>query len=142
MPISRGGNSFVEEDGRPPASRAGRVLRRLDRGVSHAVELVAAALVVAEVVVLGVSTAARYLFAHPFPWSDELATYMFIWLAVLGAVVALRRGEHMRLTAFLRGISPDRRAWLEFGGDHACGGGPAGAGGAGLGAFRIRSARG
>jgi tripartite ATP-independent transporter DctM subunit len=38
---------------------------------------------------------------------------IFIWLAVLGAVVALRRHEHMRLTAFIRGMNPRSRAWLD-----------------------------
>ena len=84
-----------------------------DRLLSTLIELAASALVVAEVLLLGVSTAARYLFSAPFPWSDELASLLFIWLAVLGAVVALRRGEHMRLTAFIRDMRPDRRAWLD-----------------------------
>jgi tripartite ATP-independent transporter DctM subunit len=64
-------------------------------------------------VVLGSRTTARYLFAHPLPWSDEMASLLFIWLAVLGAVIALRRGEHMRLTAFVRNMSAQRRAWLD-----------------------------
>ncbi len=29
-------------------------------------------------------------------WSDELASILFLWLSMLGAVIALRRGEHMR----------------------------------------------
>ena len=38
----------------------------------------------------------------PLIWSDELASILFLWLAMLGAVIALRRGEHMRLTAWWR----------------------------------------
>jgi TRAP-type C4-dicarboxylate transport system permease large subunit len=30
---------------------------------------------------------------HPLVWSDELASALFLWLAMLGAVVALGRGE-------------------------------------------------
>src|SRR3954464_3398060 len=97
-------DAFIEEDGAPPTTAGGRVIRALDRAVTTIVEAVAAALVVAEVVLLGASTTARSRFASPLPWSDELATYIFIWLAVLGAVVALRRTEHMRLTAFIRGM--------------------------------------
>ena len=93
----------------PPAG----LLGVLDRGVSRTVEALAAALVVGEVLLLGFTTTARYAFGHPFPWSDEAASLLFIWLAVLGAVVALRRGEHMRLTAFVRGMAPRRRAWLD-----------------------------
>ena len=88
-------------------------LRALDRGFTVLTEAAAAVLVVGEAVLLGSSTVSRYAFSHPFPWVDELASLLFIWLAVLGAVVALRRGEHMRLTAFIRGMSPERRAWLD-----------------------------
>src|SRR4051794_22650990 len=112
-PAEFAGEMFVEEEGAPPVTRAGQFLRSVDRGVSRATEFAASALVVAEVVLLGISTGARYLFSHPYPWSDELATLIFIWLAVLGAVVALRRTEHMRLTAFIRGMSPRNRAWLD-----------------------------
>ena len=101
------------EAGIPVESAGTALLRSLDRGFSTVTEAAAAALVVAETILLGSSTIARYLFLHPFAWSDELASLLFIWLAVLGAVVALRRGEHMRLTAFVRGMLPQRRAWLD-----------------------------
>jgi tripartite ATP-independent transporter DctM subunit len=90
-----------------------RLFYAADRGISTIIEVAAALLVVAEVLLLGSSTAARYLFSQPFPWSDELASLLFIWLATLGAVIALRRGEHMRLTAFIRNVPPARRAWLD-----------------------------
>ena len=55
-------------------------------------------------------------FHRPLIWSDELASILFLWLAMLGAVVALRRGEHMRMTALvgqLRGppCAPISRWW-------------------------------
>lgn len=96
----------------PTAAPSG-VLGTLDRGFTVLTEATAAVLVVAEAVLLGSSTISRYVFSHPFPWVDELASLLFIWLAVLGAVVALRRGEHMRLTAFIRDMEPARRAWLD-----------------------------
>ena len=42
---------------------------------------------------------ARFVLHAPLIWSDELASILFLWLAMLGAVVAFRRGEHMRMTA-------------------------------------------
>ncbi len=47
----------------------------------------------------------------PLVWSDELAEILFLWLAMLGAVIALRRGEHMRLTALVSHL-PQR--WQKF----------------------------
>jgi tripartite ATP-independent transporter DctM subunit len=102
--------SIITTSAAPP--RTG-MIAAIDRGFTHLVEAIAAGLVVAEAVLLGCSTCARYVFNHPFPWADELAQLLFIWLAVLGASVALRRGEHMRLTAFIRDMSPERRAWLD-----------------------------
>src|SRR5438552_3095993 len=108
------GEVFVEEAGVVPASRAGRLVRSMDLAVSKVTEMAAAALLVAEVALLGSSTTARYVFAHPLPWSDELASLLFIWLAVLGAVIALRRGEHMRLPALVRIIPSPLRAWPDY----------------------------
>ena len=60
-----------------------------------------ALLVTAEIVILFVGIVARYAFHHPLIWSDELASLLFLWLAMLGTVLALRRGEHMRMTALV-----------------------------------------
>jgi tripartite ATP-independent transporter DctM subunit len=38
---------------------------------------------------------------------------MFLWLSMLGAVLALRRGEHMRMTALLSRVAPGTRAVLD-----------------------------
>lgn len=97
----------------PPASRAGRAFRMLDRAVGASIEAAAAALVAVEVVLLAAGTAARYLFDHPFPWSDELGQLLFLWLSVLGAAIALRRGQHMRLTTFIRAVPAGPRAFLD-----------------------------
>ncbi len=63
------------------------------------IEIPAALLVVAEVVVLLAGVVSRYVFHSPIVWSDELASILFLWLAMLGSVVAYRRAEHMRMTA-------------------------------------------
>ena len=47
------------------------------------------------------------------PWSDELVSILFLWLAMLGFVVALRRGEHMRMTALVAVSRPRPRAVLD-----------------------------
>ena len=61
----------------------------------------AAFLLVAEIVILFAGVVARYVLRSPLVWSDELASILFLWLAMLGAVVAFRRGEHMRMTALV-----------------------------------------
>jgi len=76
-------------------------LVRADRRLTRVLETVTALLVVAEIVILFVGIVARYGFHNPLIWSDELASLLFLWLAMLGAVLALRRNEHMRMTALV-----------------------------------------
>ena len=86
---------------------------RLDRALAWATEIPAAGLVGVEILVLLVGVISRYIFNRPLTWSDELASILFLWLAMLGSVIALRRSEHMRL-AFLVGLTPPQwRRWLE-----------------------------
>ncbi len=90
-----------------------RLAGALDTLLGHLVEIPAALLVVAEIVVLLAGVTSRYLLHAPLVWSDELASMLFLWLAMLGAVVALRRGEHMRMTALVGKASPGVRAFLD-----------------------------
>ena len=86
---------------------------RFDRIVAAITEYPAAVLVALESVILLAGVVSRYIFNAPLAWSDELASILFLWLAMLGAVIALRRDEHMRLTTFLGMMSARRRAWVE-----------------------------
>ncbi|MFG5775452.1 TRAP transporter large permease subunit [Comamonas sp. J-3] len=97
----------------PPANFLSPWARRVDHCLGLVLEFVAAALVVAEILVLFAGVVARYVFHAPLVWSDELASLLFLWLSMLGAAVALRRGEHMRMTAFINNVRRDRRAALE-----------------------------
>jgi tripartite ATP-independent transporter DctM subunit len=92
---------------------AGSRLGGVDRALGWVTEVPAALLVVAEIVILFAGVLSRYVFNKPLTWSDELASLLFLWLAMLGAVIALRRGEHMRLTTFVMLLRPQWRAWVE-----------------------------
>jgi TRAP-type C4-dicarboxylate transport system permease small subunit len=63
-------------------------LRKIERFLASLVGLLAAALVVAEIVVLFAGVSSRYLLHKPLIWTDELAGILFLWLAMLGAVLA------------------------------------------------------
>ena len=96
-----------------PANGLGRFAGHLDRALGGLVETVAAVLVLVEIIILGAGVMARYVFHAPLVWSDELASILFLWLSMLGAVVALRRGEHMRMTGLVSRVSPQTRTLLE-----------------------------
>ena len=95
------------------ATAFGRLAGGLERFLGFLVSFVAAVLVVSEIVILGAGVAARYVFHAPLVWSDELASILFLWLSMLGAVLALQRGEHMRMTGLVTRVSPQTRVLLE-----------------------------
>ena len=88
-------------------------LQKAEKWLGSTVAAVAALLVVTEIVVLFTGVSARYFFQRPLIWSDELAGILFLWLAMLGSVVAFERGEHMRMTAFVGMVSPSTRAFFD-----------------------------
>ncbi|TCR67569.1 TRAP transporter large permease subunit [Bosea sp. BK604] len=96
-----------------PATGIARLADRFDRAIGGVVEVVAALLVLVEIIILGAGVTARYVFHAPLVWSDELASILFLWLSMLGAVVALRRGEHMRMTGLVSRVGPQTRMLLE-----------------------------
>ena len=86
---------------------------KTERLIARLLELPIALLVAAEIVVLFSGVVARYVFVRPLVWSDELASILFLWLAMLGAVAAFQRGEHMRMTALVTRLKPKARAFVE-----------------------------
>ncbi len=105
----------MPRDGRS-ASIAGtteRWLTRADQALGLLIEIPAAAAVAAEVVILLIGVIARFVFDSPLVWSDELASIVFLWLAMLGSAASLRRDSHMRLTTVVARLSPAARARLE-----------------------------
>jgi len=92
---------------------AGACSSVFDKVFRLAVEIPAASLVAAEIVILLAGVISRFVFHRPLIWSDELASSLFLWLALLGSVIALRRGEHMRMTAFVGRASPQARTFLD-----------------------------
>jgi tripartite ATP-independent transporter DctM subunit len=89
-------------------------LTLLDRAIGHAVGASTAALVVAEILVLSLGVASRYVFHSPIVWVDEFASLLFLWLAMLGAAVAYRNSEHMRMTALVSKSGPAVKPVLEM----------------------------
>ena len=77
------------------------------------VEAAAGALVAIEIVILLIGVIARFVFHAPLTWSDELASTLFLWLAMLGAVIASRRAMHMRMTAVVNTLEPGPMAFLD-----------------------------
>ena len=96
-----------------PPGRASRFAARTEQLLARIVEVPAALLVAVEIAVLFAGVVSRYVMHDPLVWSDELASILFMWLAMLGAVVAFGKSAHMRMTAMVARFSDGRRAWAE-----------------------------
>src|ERR1700682_2598816 len=100
--------------GEAMSPRRGSLAGSLEAWLGMLVEIPAALLVVAEIVILFAGVVSRYGLHSPLIWSDELASILFLWLAMLGAAVAFRRAEHMRMTAIVANARPAMRAYLDL----------------------------
>jgi C4-dicarboxylate transporter DctM subunit len=74
-----------------------------------------AALVVGQAAVVGLQVVARHVVRQPFPWTEEIARLLLVWLMCVGGIAALRDGQHPRVTAFVRLFSDTRRAAIDRG---------------------------
>jgi tripartite ATP-independent transporter DctM subunit len=106
-----GSQAFRAADGR--AVKVESVAAKIESSIGFIVEITAAGLVIAEIAILFGGVISRYVFDRPLVWSDELASTLFLWLAMLGAVVAFRRDEHMRMTACVGMLGAPWRAMLD-----------------------------
>ncbi|MFP4894014.1 TRAP transporter large permease subunit [Paraburkholderia sp. EG304] len=90
-----------------------RAFGLINRTVMRLTEATAVLLLVTETAILLAGVVSRYMLDNPLSWSDELASMLFIWLSMLGAVLALDRGEHMRLSAVVNRLPSNWRGWFE-----------------------------
>ena len=106
---------IADETSVAPARMTGvaGALQKAEQWLGTTIAAAAALLVVVEIVVLFTGVSARYFFQRPLIWSDELAGILFLWLAMLGSVVAFGRGEHMRMTAFVGMVRERTRAFFD-----------------------------
>jgi TRAP-type C4-dicarboxylate transport system permease small subunit len=84
-----------------PGGTGPAAIRLLDKLFGATIEGVAALLVALEICLLSAGVIARYLLHSPITWNDELASILFLWLSMLGAVIATRRGAHIRMTSLI-----------------------------------------
>ncbi|OIS92391.1 TRAP transporter large permease [Brucella cytisi] len=73
------------------------------------VEIIAAGLLLVMIATVLANVFFRYVLHAPLIWGDEVASMAFIWMAMLGAALAVDRHEHMKLTIFLP-LMPERVA--------------------------------
>ncbi|MCD7992153.1 MAG: TRAP transporter small permease [Clostridia bacterium] len=56
----------------------------------------------------------RYLFSTPFPWTEEMTRYMFVWMVFISIGYAVKTGEHIRITFVRSLLRPSLRLYLDI----------------------------
>jgi tripartite ATP-independent transporter DctM subunit len=79
----------------------------------NVVEILAATLLIADLLVVVGSVLVRFLFAAPLVWSDDVARLLLLAVIFLGAAAALARGENAGVVFFVERLSPRRRARVD-----------------------------
>jgi TRAP-type C4-dicarboxylate transport system permease small subunit len=56
----------------------------------------------------------RFILKSPSTWTEELATFLLIWVALLGAAVALNRGAHLGIDYFVGKLDRVTQVYIEM----------------------------
>lgn len=104
----------IEVDYALPTHASAKIAAVVEKFLIRLVNVPAALLVIAEVGVLMMGVIWRYVLHEPLIWSDELAGILFLWLAMLGSVISMQRGEHMRMTAIVGALQPKWRSFIDL----------------------------
>ena len=76
-------------------------------------ELVLSLVLVAIVGVTFIQVLFRYIFHLSLAWSEELARYMFLWLAALASAYAFKTKSHIALTFLVDRLGGRIRGWVD-----------------------------
>jgi TRAP-type C4-dicarboxylate transport system permease small subunit len=51
----------------------------------------------------------RFVIVHSLPWSEEFSRYALVWASFLGGSIALKRGLHIGVEAFIANLSKEKK---------------------------------
>ena len=88
-----------QSHGQSAGAIGGEVTAPLKRA-ERALDVLAVVLFLAMFVAILAQVLMRYVFNAPLVWTDELAQYLFVWVAFLGWALAARRRSHIGITMF------------------------------------------
>ncbi len=90
-----------------------RITSRLGERLADGTLFVCKILLSVEVLITGFAVFYRYVLVSPLPWSEEIARFILIWIALLGASVVTQRREQLRLDSFYERFHPRMRVTVD-----------------------------
>jgi tripartite ATP-independent transporter DctM subunit len=88
-------------------------VERIGAAWMRPLEALSALLLVVIVSLLFTGVVARYVFSVPVIWIDEIVSLSFLWLAMMGSVIAMHRNEHLRLTLVVEKLDEPWRGFVQ-----------------------------
>ena len=84
-------------------------MKKLVAFVDRVVEVGLVGLMGVMVIVVSWQVATRFLLNDPSSFTEELASYLLIWISLIGAAYALRRRAHLGIDILVRSMKPQGR---------------------------------
>ena len=86
----------------------------MTRVIDKSLAAVLVTLMVIMVITVSWQVITRYLLNSPSSYTEELATYLLIWISLLGAAYALRARAHLGIDFLVRRMSQDRQQMMRM----------------------------
>jgi TRAP-type C4-dicarboxylate transport system permease small subunit len=86
-----------------------QVFSKVSHSCNRVAEWSCILLLVAMTVVTFAQVFFRFVVVHSLPWSEEFSRYSLVWASFLGASIALKRGLHIGVEAFVTRLSQEKR---------------------------------
>lgn len=56
----------------------------------------------------------RYVLKNPSTWSEELVSYLFAWMSLLGASIVTSESGHMNILVLVDRLNPQMRSYMRI----------------------------
>lgn len=90
------------------------MIRSVKYGLDRLLEFVTAAVMGILLVDVVWQVITRFILKNPSNWTEELATFLLIWVGLLGAAVALNRRAHLGIDYFVLQLTGIRQFFSEL----------------------------
>jgi TRAP-type C4-dicarboxylate transport system permease small subunit len=95
------------------SGRIADVIMRLDDLALNITLVVCGGLLLAMVIIEALGVVFRFILHDSLSWSDELASYLFVWLTCLGAAAGIKLRVHPEVKALADRLPAITQPWLE-----------------------------
>lgn len=90
-----------------------RLIDQAIRWIAFACAGLATLMLVAATGIVGYGVVMRYVLGTPEPWTDELVSYLLVYIVMLAAAEVVRRGDSISVDLLTTRLSARGRRWVE-----------------------------